>query len=171
MRKKLIFSVIGIGILYAATFFSGQAVEGKAVLKGMVKYYAVIAEAAQINDIHPALIAAVIHAESNFNPRAVSIRGAKGLMQINPPTQRYLRLKNAYDPHQNVHAGSRYLKELLTLFRGNLSLALAAYNAGPGAVAKHDGIPPFKQTRAYVKKVLAYYRHYRDTFNRSALPS
>lgn len=163
--RKMIFNLFGIGILYMVTFFYGQAVSGSAVPveAERVKFQDVIAEAAVANDIHPALIAAVIHAESNFNPRAVSGRGAKGLMQINPPTQRYLRLKNAYDPRQNVQAGTRYLRELLDLFQGNLSLALAAYNAGPGAVTKHDGVPPYKQTRAYVKKVLAYYRHYRST--------
>lgn len=169
--RKVIYNLVGVGVLSALSLLCGHSVKGSAVPPSSVKFSDAIAEAAEAHDLPPALIAAVIHAESNFNPRAVSSAGAKGLMQIDPPTQRHLRLKNVYDPRQNIHAGSRYLRELLNLFGGNLSMALAAYNAGPGAVARHDGIPPFRQTRAYVKKVLAYYRLYRHTLDQNALMS
>ena len=168
--KKIIFNIAGICLLYAVCFYYGKAMEasGPAV---SLKFHEVITEAAKEHDLHPALIAAVIHAESNFNPKAVSYAGAKGLMQINPPTQRYLKLKNAYDVRQNVDAGTRYLKELISKFGGDVSLALAAYNAGPGAVSRFDGIPPYKETRAYVKKVLAYYQVYRRALDSAALIS
>lgn len=168
--KKVLFNLAGICLVYAVCLFYGKGIDHSSVPVSF-KFHDVIAEAAQAYDVHPALIAAVIHAESNFNPRAVSYAGAKGLMQINPPTQRHLKLKNAYDVKQNVDAGSRYLKELIGLFGGDISMALAAYNAGPGAVARYDGIPPYKETRAYVKKVLAYYRIYRRALESSALLS
>lgn len=160
--NKVVFHLLGIFAIYTMCYFFGRGVE-PARDGGNVRYYNEIAEAADAYDIHPALIAAVIHAESNFNPKAVSNRGAKGLMQINAVTQRHLNLKDAYDPEQNIHAGSRYLKELLNSFGGNLVKAIAAYNAGPGAVARHGGVPPYRQTHDYVRKVLAYYDAYRLT--------
>jgi soluble lytic murein transglycosylase-like protein len=136
-----------------------------------VRFADSISSAARIYDVHPALIAAVIHAESNFNPKAVSFAGARGLMQITGATQRTLQLKNAFDPHQNIVAGSKYLRQLLDRFNGNMKLAIAAYNAGPGAVSRYSGIPPYKETQAYVKKVLAYYSLYRNAFVSSLLVS
>ena len=130
--------------------------------KDNIKFSDIITNAALYHNLPPALIAAVIHAESNFNPKAKSYAGAKGLMQINPPTQRFLRLKNVYDPKQNIHAGAKYIKYLLKRFGGNLIYAIAAYNAGPGNVSKHKGIPPFKETRNYVRKVLSFYHFYRS---------
>lgn len=125
-----------------------------------IKYRGLIISAASKHNVPPALIAAIMHAESNFNPRAVSKVGARGLMQINGITQRHLRIRNVFDPKQNVHGGARYLRELLNTFRGNKRMAIAAYNAGPGAVKKYRGVPPYRETRRYVRKVTKLYRMY-----------
>ncbi len=103
--------------------------------------------------LDPALVRAVVRAESNFNPDAVSPKGAEGLMQIMPATQQDVGCGNAFDPEQNLRAGMQYLKMMLDKY-GDVSLALAAYNAGPGAVDKYGGVPPYKETQAYVQKVL-----------------
>jgi soluble lytic murein transglycosylase-like protein len=118
-----------------------------------------VASASAQTAIDPALIHAVIRVESNYNARAVSRRGAQGLMQLMPSTARRFNVTNPYDPAQNVLAGAQYLRELHTLFNGNTPLILAAYNAGPKAVSKHHmRIPPFMETRLYVRKVLDAYR-------------
>ena len=121
-----------------------------------------VASASAQTSIDPALIHAVIRVESNYNTRAVSRRGAQGLMQLMPSTARRFNVTNPYDPAQNVLAGAQYLRELHTLFNGNMPLILAAYNAGPKAVSKnHMRIPPFMETRLYVPKVLDAYRRIR----------
>ena len=124
------------------------------------RYESVILEAARIYNIEHTLIKAVIKAESNFNPRAISPKGARGLMQIMPHNFRELGIYNPFDPRQNIMAGTLYLRRMVNRF-DNLSLALAAYNAGPSAVSMYNNnIPPYKETQNYVRRVLRYYKLY-----------
>jgi soluble lytic murein transglycosylase-like protein len=108
----------------------------------------------------PALVMAVIHAESRFDPLAVSPKGAMGLMQLSPIITRELGIHNPFDPQINIDGGVRYLKDLLNIFDGDRELALAAYNAGPTQVYRHNGVPPFKETQEYLKRVFHYLSFY-----------
>lgn len=110
--------------------------------------------------VSTSLIKAVIHAESGYNPNAVSHKGASGLMQLMPGTAKSLKVSNSFDPKDNVEGGVKYLRFLLDTFKGDVSLALAAYNAGLSKVAKYGGIPPYAETRNYVNKVLSYMNSY-----------
>jgi soluble lytic murein transglycosylase-like protein len=121
-----------------------------------IAYDGLIAEAATLYRLDPSLIRAIIHAESAFNPFAVSDAGAQGLMQLMPEMAEELGVDNAFDPRQNILAGARYLRDLLDRHHGNLELAVASYNAGPGAVQKYGGIPPYRETRHYVKTVKTF---------------
>ncbi|CEP67318.1 Prokaryotic transglycosylase, active site [Moorella glycerini] len=107
-----------------------------------------------------ALLQGVVEAESGFNPRAVSPAGAMGLMQLMPATARALGVTDPFNPEANLDGGARYLRQLLDRFQGDLALALAAYNAGPGAVKRYGHIPPYRETRAYIQKVLAAARRF-----------
>ncbi len=121
-----------------------------------------IREASQKWNVDESLIRAVIKQESGYDPQATSWCGAQGLMQLMPETAAGLGVKDAYDPQQNIMGGTRYLRSLLDRFDGNISKALAGYNAGPGAVDKHGGIPPYEETQNYVSNVLDFYRRYKE---------
>ena len=120
----------------------------------------VITEIATKFSIEASLVKAIISVESNCNPRAKSRKGAQGLMQLMPRTARHLNVSRPFDPRENIVGGVKYIKGLLASY-GDLRLALAAYNAGPGAVKKYAGIPPYRETINYVKKVIKYYKMYK----------
>ncbi len=120
---------------------------------------ALIASAARAAGVDPVLVRAVAEAESGFDPSARSRTGAIGLMQLMPATAQALGVQNPYDPAQNVHGGAHYLHELLDRFAGDVPSAVAAYNAGPGAVERYGGIPPYAETTAYVARVMDLYRN------------
>lgn len=127
---------------------------------GEMPFGSLIWEKAAKYDVDPALVAAIVENESRFRPRALSHRGARGLMQLMPRTGRWMGAQNLYDPEQNLDAGVKYLKYLEKRFNGNQTKIIAAYNAGEGNVLRYGGIPPFRETRTYVKKVKkSYNRH------------
>jgi soluble lytic murein transglycosylase-like protein len=116
-----------------------------------------IEQAAARHNVDPNLVRAVVKVESNFNPNAVSRKGAMGLMQLMPATARQLKVKNPFDPEQNVDAGVRHLKQLLESYGGDVRLTLAAYNAGAGAVARNSGVPHYAETQNYVRRITSLY--------------
>ncbi len=120
----------------------------------------VFADIAGRYNLDPALLKAVAHAESNFSPDAISHAGAKGIMQLTDPTAETLGVTNVFDPVQNIEGGAKYLRAMLDRYGGDVSLALAAYNAGPGAVDKWGGLPPYKETQAYIPRVLNLIQQY-----------
>lgn len=120
----------------------------------LYQYDDFIKNASKTYNVPEALIRAVIKAESSFNPNAVSQSGAQGLMQLMPKTAASLGVKDSFDPEQNINGGVKYLSQLLSRYDGNVKIALAAYNAGPGNVDKYGGVPPFEETQNYVKKIL-----------------
>lgn len=117
-----------------------------------------VEETARQHGLDPHLVDLVIRLESGYNPRAVSAKGAQGVMQLMPSTARLYGVVDAFDPFENIRGGIRYLRDLLVRFESNLALALAAYNAGPEAVARHGGVPPYEETRTYVASILAAYQ-------------
>ncbi|MCZ6621644.1 MAG: lytic transglycosylase domain-containing protein [Deltaproteobacteria bacterium] len=124
------------------------------------RFERIVRSASDRYGVDPNLVSAMIKVESNFNPHAVSRKGARGLMQLMPETARNLDVGDIYDPTENINGGVRHLKLLLDRFGGNQRLALAAYNAGAKAVERYRGVPPFSETREYVRLVLRYYRLY-----------
>ena len=141
-------STFGASFYYPTTGYSGS----------IDKY---ISFAGARYNIDPRLLRAVIQAESGFDVRATSNKGAIGLMQLMPETARELRVRNPLNPWENIDGGARYLRQMLDTFNGNLRLSLAAYNAGPGAVKRAGGIPSYPETQNYVRTVLRHYRSYR----------
>jgi len=127
-------------------------------------YDLAIRRASRQHGVSAALVKAVIAAESGFDPLAESRRGARGLMQLMPATADHLGVDDAYDPWQNIDGGTRYLCEMIDRFPGELELALAAYNAGPETVRQYQGMPPYAETRGYVKRVLKLYKKYHADF-------
>jgi hypothetical protein len=148
---------IGVPPSQVRGFVPDEVMEEVAGLEGTDLRELAIATARK-HGLDPELVLAVVGVESAFQPDAVSPKGAQGLMQLMPGTADSLGVEDAFDPGQNLDGGVRHLGSLLTLYDGDLSRALAAYNAGEGAVARHGGIPPFRETREYVKKVLERYR-------------
>ncbi len=131
-----------------------EATDSSVEITEIVEIEAHIREVAVRYDIPPILVAAIVEAESEFNPRAVSRRGARGLMQLMPDTASSLRVSDTFDPYENIDGGVRHLRRLMDRYRGNLPLVLAAYNAGEQAVMVYGGVPPYRETRRYVNRIL-----------------
>jgi len=142
-----------------------RAAEKKRSAPRVKHYDLMIVEASAAHGVPPALVKAVVATESSFNPKAVSAQGAQGLMQLMPATARSLGVVEPLRVEQNLDGGVRYLRSLIDRY-GDWSRALAAYNAGPTAVDRYGGIPPYSETREYVDRVLTYYRRYHGDFSR-----
>jgi len=138
----------------AAPRVPASAIPGASWMTGYVDRFS------RANDLPPALVHAIIKAESNGQRKAVSRKGAEGVMQLMPFTSKRLRVADPFDPIENIEGGVKYIKELLVTFEGNLTNTVAAYNAGPGAVRKYGGVPPYQETRLYVRRVMDLYRQY-----------
>ncbi len=141
------------------TYLDGKTQQHQAVSHGFTQQDidAAIDAAAARHHVDPSLVRSVVKVESNFNPNAVSRKGAMGLMQLMPATARSLNVVNPFDPEQNVDAGVRHLRKLLDSYGGNVRLSLAAYNAGSGAVARSAGVPHFRETQNYVRRITSLY--------------
>ncbi len=146
---------------YVPLMLSGQAQKGRSLDMRRMQYANVIERAAYRHGLDPALLHAVIQAESAYNPGAVSSKGAMGLMQLMPGTAARYGVRNPYDPEDNIFGGARYLRDLMGMFRSDVRLAVAAYNAGEHNVMKYGyQVPPFAETRGYVSRVLGFYNGY-----------
>jgi transglycosylase-like protein with SLT domain len=144
------------GVLYVFNIAPGVGL-GDWAGRSNPSYASLIAEMAERHNVPAALITAVIRAESNFNPRAVSRKGAQGLMQLMPATAAQLGVQDAFDPRENIDGGVRFLRDLLYQYRGDVRLAVAAYNAGPEVVDRLRDVPPYRETQSYVARVLRLY--------------
>jgi soluble lytic murein transglycosylase-like protein len=143
----------GAAVTFAVPNASGAIRTTRPVSRRAAEFEPLIIEHSELHGINPDLVRGVIQAESAFNPNALSHKGAMGLMQLMPATATEYGVRNAYDPAQNIRAGVAYLKSLLTRYSQNEELALAAYNAGPGAVKKYGAVPPYKETRNYIARI------------------
>lgn len=165
IRKTTVFIAICIGLFGSPVYGepNGQqtapAFRAKNVGSDFDRLITMVANRHQVD---AALVKAIIMAESSYNPRAISKRGAKGLMQLMPHTAKAFGVNDSFNPEQNISGGVRYFKQLTKLFNGNIMLALAAYNAGITRVRRYQGIPPFEETKNYINTVLTYYRYYRQ---------
>jgi soluble lytic murein transglycosylase-like protein len=143
-----------------ATTTSGGTRAAGTAPAGAAAYRSLVESTARRYGLDPALLLGVVDSESGFNPRAVSAAGAKGLMQLMDGTARGLGVTDSFSPEQSLDGGARYLRDMLGRYGGSVSLALAAYNAGPGAVDRHGGIPPYQETQTYVSRVLTASKRY-----------
>jgi soluble lytic murein transglycosylase-like protein len=157
MRKLLGFLLL-LGSLYGCSGSGYLPYAPHALSPAEIQ--ALVNDASSRDGVSPALVNAVVMAESAGNPSAISTAGAQGLMQLMPGTSASCGVSNPFDPAQNVDCGTRYLHQLLERYNNNIELAVAAYNAGPGAVDQYHGVPPYPETRAYVDRVLTAYRDY-----------
>ncbi|MGN6191205.1 MAG: lytic transglycosylase domain-containing protein [Rhodanobacteraceae bacterium] len=146
-------------------------IDWKTVPLQLAAYGDDIRSAAKVSGVNAALLRAIIHAESGFNARALSYKGAQGLMQLMPGTASDLGIGDAFDPAENISGGARYLAMLLRDYHGDVKLAAAAYNAGAGAVAKYGGVPPYAETQVYVKRVAVLYQRYLDAMAAHTAPT
>ena len=149
------------GIKYVLIMKEKRVLFDKKLGNNMSQYDDLILKASEKHNVEPALIKAIIKAESNFNHRAVSRKGARGLMQLMPATASSLNVQDSFHPENNIEGGVKYLRYLLNYFNGNLHLALAAYNAGENAVIRYGGIPPFRETKLYIERVLSFLDKFR----------
>lgn len=162
IKRIIIFSnrdTVKEGFVYSLRITPGTAYAKQR--ETITPYENTIQQAAKKYQLDSALIKAVIKAESNFDPFDKSCKGACGLMQLMPGTAKILGVKSIYSPEENINAGSRYLKDMLYTFGGDVEHALAAYNAGPIAVKRYKAVPPYKETKNYVDRVYRYYRNYK----------
>ena len=164
MMKKSVFLIFVLVLVFSVNAFGGSTRKFRANLKKELhpkefKYYDIAKAASTKYDVDVSWLLAIIKAESNFNHRAVSPKGAIGLMQLMPETARWLGIKDPSDPRKNIHAGAKYFSKLLKTF-GRMDLALAAYNAGPTVVKRLRRVPRFRQTLLYISKVLDYQERY-----------
>lgn len=144
------------GVKYTLIMREKRVLLDRKLGENISQYDELIIKASGKYNVEPALVKAIIKAESNFNHRAVSRKGAKGLMQLMPATASYLQVRDSFHPENNIEGGVKYVRYLLNFFNGNLPLALAAYNAGENAVLRYGGIPPYRETQTYVTRVLSY---------------
>lgn len=170
VRRLSISIALVMGV--CAAFADGAAPSATSDLGGSKPLEQIVRDVSQEHGLDPRLVDALVRVESAYNPRAVSHKGAQGLMQLMPDTANRLDVDNPFDPEQNVRGGVRELDRLIDRYSGNLQLALAAYNAGEGAVERYRGIPPYRETRDYVAKIMSLYtgRPYRISGGRLISP-
>jgi soluble lytic murein transglycosylase-like protein len=163
LQKTLYQSVLGnLQTMFTNALSGVGAAGGSPFVARPSAFDDLITAAAQRYDMDPALLKAVVHTESNFSANAVSHAGAKGLMQLMDSTAQRMGVTNPFDAAQNIDGGARFLRQLLDRYSGDVTLALAAYNAGPGAVDRWGGLPPYSETRTYVPRVLGLRDQYRE---------